>query len=72
MHKSATESVEDHVVLDIKVDSSVDAEMLLFENLIELLSLLNSSGETIENCSVLAFGLLKVVLDHADNDIIRD
>jgi len=72
MHESSTKSVEDHIVLDIKVDSSVDAEVLFFENLIELLSLLNSSGETIEDCSIFAFRFLKVVLDHADHDIIGD
>ena len=72
MHESSTEPVEDHIILDIKEDGSVDAEMFFLENLIELLSLLNSSWETIENCSILAFRFLKVVLDHTDNDIIGD
>jgi len=72
MHESSAESVEDHVVLDIEVDRSVDVEMFLLENLIELLSLLHSSGETIENSAILAFRFLKVVLDHTDNDIIGD
>lgn len=71
--QATSDAGDEEVVIDGELDNGVQALLLVLQHGIQLLSLDNSAGESIENESVLALlVVLQVVLDHVDHDLVTD
>mmetsp|Transcript_9076 Transcript_9076/g.7995 ORF Transcript_9076/g.7995 Transcript_9076/m.7995 type:complete len:233 (-) Transcript_9076:134-832(-) len=72
MDSSSTQSINEDLLLDIEIEDGVNFLIPFFEHFVQLLGLVHSSWETIENDSLLTFGGLNFCLDNINDQVIRD
>ena len=72
MDATTLDSISEHVLVNSKLENTVDVHLLAGEHLVEFLSLCHSPGEAIKKDASLAFGIAEVVLNETDDEVVGD
>ena len=72
MDPTAFNSLNKHFLIDLEFKDAVNVHFLVCEHGVELLGLSRVSWEAVKEDAALALWIAKVVLDEANNELIRD
>lgn len=72
VHKTASDTADQEVVLDLELDGVLDRLLASVKHLVQLLRLNHGTGEAVQDEAVLAISTVKVVLDQVNDELVRD
>ena len=72
MDPATLNSLNEHLLVNLEINDTIDVHSFGREHLVKLLSLCDSTGEAIKENTSLTLGIAQVIADETDDELVGD